>query len=148
LLRKALAAQEQHVQSSNDEQKVMRSKLFIVTDGLGKIEENLIENLHVLAQQTTSEQARARAQEQKLQEEMEKLRGNEMQQLHTLKIYRHSGTNCKNAGATRRGCSRVAKTCRREPRNSCRGYTSWRNSAVMKKRSWFRLLYRVSLSND
>ena len=46
LLRKALAAQEQHVQSSNNEQKVLRLKLFIVTDGLGKMEENL----HVLAQ--------------------------------------------------------------------------------------------------
>ena len=54
-----------------------------------------------------------------------------------IKIYRHSGTNCKSAGATRRGCSRVAKTCRRKPRNSCRGCTSWRDSAVMKKRSWF-----------
>jgi len=92
LLRKALAAQEQHVQSSNDEQKVLRSKLFIVTDGLGKMEENL----HVLAQQTTSEQARARAQEQKLQEEMEKLRGNEMQQLHKdLQALRHELQKCR-----------------------------------------------------
>ena len=92
LLCKALAAQEQHVQSSNDEQKVLRSKLFIVTDGLGKIEENL----HVLAQQTTSEQARARAQEQKLQEEMEKLRGNEMQQLHKdLQALRHELQKCR-----------------------------------------------------
>ena len=92
LLRKALAAQEQHVQSSNDEQKVMRSKLFIVPDGLGKIEENL----HVLAQQTTSEQARARAQEQKLQEEMEKLRGNEIQQLHKdLQALRHELQKCR-----------------------------------------------------
>jgi hypothetical protein len=92
LLRKALAAQEQHVQSSNDEQKVLRSKFFIVTDGLGKMEENL----HVLAQQTTSEQARARAQEQKLQEEMEKLRGNEMQQLHKdLQALRHELQKCR-----------------------------------------------------
>jgi hypothetical protein len=92
LLRKALAAQEQHVKSSNDEQKVLRSKLFIVTDGLGKMEENL----HVLAQQTTSEQARARAQEQKLQEEMEKLRGNEMQQLHKdLQALRHELQKCR-----------------------------------------------------
>ena len=92
LLCKALAAQEQHVQSSNDEQKVLRSKLFIVTDGLGKMEENL----HVLAQQTTSEQARARAQEQKLQEEMEKLRGNEMQQLHKdLQALRHELQKCR-----------------------------------------------------
>jgi hypothetical protein len=92
LLRKALAAQEQHVQSSNDEQKVLRSKLFIVTDGLGKMEENL----HVLAQQTTSEQARARAQEQKLQEEMEKLRGNEMQQVHKdLQALRHELQKCR-----------------------------------------------------
>ena len=92
LLRKALAAQEQHVQSSNDEQKVLRSKLFIVADGLGKMEENL----HVLAQQTTSEQARARAQEQKLQEEMEKLRGNEMQQLHKdLQALRHELQKCR-----------------------------------------------------
>ena len=87
-----LAAQEQHVQSSNDEQKVLRSKLFIVTDGLGKMEENL----HVLAQQTTSEQARARAQEQKLQEEMDKLRGNEMQQLHKdLQALRHELQKCR-----------------------------------------------------
>ena len=92
LLCKALAAQEQHVQSSNDEQKVLRSKLFIVTDGLGKMEENL----RVLAQQTTSEQARARAQEQKLQEEMEKLRGNEMQQLHKdLQALRHELQKCR-----------------------------------------------------
>ena len=92
LLCKALAAQEQHVQSSNDEQKVLRSKLFIVADGLGKMEENL----HVLAQQTTSEQARARAQEQKLQEEMEKLRGNEMQQLHKdLQALRHELQKCR-----------------------------------------------------
>jgi chromosome segregation ATPase len=92
LLRKALAAQEQHVQSSNDEQKVLRSKLFIVTDGLGKMEENL----HVLAQQTTSEQTRVRAQEQKLQEEMEKLRGNEMQQLHKdLQALRHELQKCR-----------------------------------------------------
>ena len=92
LLRKALAAQEQHVQSSNDEQKVLRSKLFIVADGLGKMEENL----HVLAQQTTSEKARARAQEQKLQEEMEKLRGNEMQQLHKdLQSLRHELQKCR-----------------------------------------------------
>ena len=38
LLRKALAAQEQHVQSSNNEHKVLRSKLLGLTGGLGKIE--------------------------------------------------------------------------------------------------------------
>jgi len=38
LLREALAAQEQHVQSSNNEQKVLRSKLLGLTGGLGKIE--------------------------------------------------------------------------------------------------------------
>jgi hypothetical protein len=134
LLRKALAAQDQHVQSSNDEQKVLRSKLFIVTDGLGKIEENL----HGLAQQTTSEQARKREHGLKNRSCRKRCKSCAVMKCNSCtKIYRHSGTSCKSAGVTRRGCSRVAKTCRREPRNSCRGYTSWRNSAVMKKRSWF-----------
>jgi Sec-independent protein translocase protein TatA len=38
LLREALAAQEKHVQSSNNEHKVLRSKLLGLTGGLGKIE--------------------------------------------------------------------------------------------------------------